>query len=452
VGTNLVLKLVNAYLGIKDLPEQAQNLVHKGVFLVSLLDFAWFLSTSFYVLFVIDMVGIEKLGVLLAVSFLLQAVLDYPSGALGDWIGQRWILFIGFSLEALAYGFLIFANSFVSFLVVYVIRAIAYSQQSGAILTWFENNYKVAANETDPQRTTFKFLFGRWNSIMFIMPGIAVATGGMLATIFSRKTVFLIQVIALAIMAVIFLILITDFQEIERPQRSIKRYFQLLGEGIRFSFLNKIMLLFLIGIVIMYAISTVFMEILLFPMLYGYTGTDIGAGSLRFIILIIGTFSTYYAANVAKNLDIKWATWALLLDIIVYYGVVSLLTAIYPIERNIFTPVAIAAIILTYILHWFLVGIFNILIRSIYLDLIPDKIRNSIYSLIPTLILIVSAPASIMGAWIIDNFSVSAAIFLMGLFSTISVIFIYLSLKKRPDKDPGVSAHIGSSVIDEKSK
>ncbi|MHA2202839.1 MAG: MFS transporter [Candidatus Hodarchaeales archaeon] len=436
----MVLNLFITYLGVDDLPEQAQRLVLKLVFIFALLTLAWFLSSSFYVLFVIDTVGIGQLGVLLAVSFLLQAVLDYPSGVLGDWVGQRWILFIGLFLEAVAYGFLIFADSFPSLLVVFIIRAIAYSQQSGAIFTWFENNYKIAANESDPQRSIFKFFLGRLNTIIFIAPGIAVVVGGMLATVYSRKTVFFFQVISLTLMAFILLIVITDFSEIERPKRSVRNYFKLLGEGLRFGLFNRVMFLLLVGMTIVNAASTLFMEILLFPMLYGYTGSDAGAGVLRFVLLIIGTIATFYAGKVGQKIDSIRIPWFLLFDIVVYFGTTVLLTMLFPIERNIFTPIAVVALIIMYIFHWFLVGVFNILLQSIFLDLIPDRNRNSIYSLIPTLILIVCAPGSILGAWLFENVGVPATLALLGLFELLSVLFFHLSIKLGRKKDLKVSA------------
>ncbi len=62
-------KLLSSFLGIHDLPIQAQKLIHKFVILSVFLDFAFFLSTTFFVLYVIDSVGIVQLGMLLAVRY-----------------------------------------------------------------------------------------------------------------------------------------------------------------------------------------------------------------------------------------------------------------------------------------------------------------------------------------------------------------------------------------------
>lgn len=70
-----------------------------------------------------------------------------------------------------------------------------------------------------------------------------------------------------------------------------------------------------------------------------------------------------------------------------------------------------------------------ILRQRFFLDLIPDKNRNSIYSLIPTLLLIVSAPVAVIGAWLIENLGVSLTAFILGSIGASSVFFYYFSLK-----------------------
>ncbi|MHA2273870.1 MAG: MFS transporter [Candidatus Hodarchaeales archaeon] len=126
----MIIKPLMTILGVQQLPDRAQGLVQKFVVVLIFADFLFYLSSTFYVLFVIDSVGYAQLGLLLAVRFLLQAVLDYPSGVLGDWIGQKWVLFIAYLAYALAYALLIWADSFSALLVVYLLYGFAASQQS----------------------------------------------------------------------------------------------------------------------------------------------------------------------------------------------------------------------------------------------------------------------------------------------------------------------------------
>ncbi|MFX0150496.1 MAG: MFS transporter [Candidatus Hodarchaeota archaeon] len=427
-----MFEFLNTYLGIQELPDMAQKFVMKVFYSTTILGLFWTLSSAFFALFVIDIVGIELLGVLIAVSFILQAILDYPSGAFGDWIGQRWILFIGFSLEALAYITLFFANSFSTLLVAYILRAIAASQQSGAIGTWFDNNYKLIANESDPQRKVYKFLTGRWTAISNIIPGIATASGGILATIFYRQTVFLIQAVGLALLAIVFLIIVHDFPGIERPRRSIKNYFKLLGSGLRFAFFNKTMFFFLLGLCFSSTVVIIWVEMILFPVYLGYTGSDGGVGIMRLIVLLLGTVSIFFASKVATNMEITWIPSLTFIDTVIFYWGVAILTTWFPIDEKTFTPLAILSFILFYTPIYFFHGLKLILNSRFFLDSIPDHNRNSIYSLIPTLLLITSAPIAIIGGSLIKNLGISITALILGTIGLISVFFFSLSLKLKP--------------------
>ena len=72
-------------------------------------------------------------------------------------IGSR-VLPQSSSVSKATYALLFFAQTYNDFLLVYIVSAIAASQQSGAFGTWFENNYKVSVEDKDPERKTFKFL------------------------------------------------------------------------------------------------------------------------------------------------------------------------------------------------------------------------------------------------------------------------------------------------------
>ena len=425
-------RLFLSFLGINHLPKQAQNLILKVVLSVILLDSIWNLSTAFYVLFVIDLVGIEQLGILIAVGFLLQAALDYPSGVLGDWIGQRWILFFGFSFQALAFMALLFVDSLSGLLVVYVLEAIAISQQSGAIETWLENNYKVVAD--DPKRETYKLFRGRWRVFGFIAPGVSIAFGGVLATLYERKFVFFIQVIGLAALAILFLFIVKDFPSIERPKRSLRNYFRLLGEGIHFVLYDRMMFFFVVGLCISETVSLVWIQMMLYPVYFGYTGSDSGVGFLRFFVLMLGTVLALIAAEMASQMNVKWIPWLNLANTALFFWGMALLTAYFPIDTNSFTPIAIVFLLTVYASSLLFHNIRIILRQRLFLDYIPDRNRNSIYSLIPTLLLITGAPMMVIGGVLIQNIGISTTAFILGTVGVFSFIFYYLSLRIIPTK------------------
>jgi hypothetical protein len=288
------------------------------------------------------------------------------------------------------------------------------------------------ADESDPQRDTYKFFMGRWRVFMFIIPGISIAFGGVLATVYQRKFVFAIQVIGLALLAFLFLLIVKDFPTIERPKRSIRNYFKLLGEGIHFVLFDRTMFLFIVGLCISETMGIVWVEMMLFPVYFGYTGSDSGVGFLRFIILMIGTVMTFYAAKIAIKLNIKWIPWLVLSNTTLFFWGIAILTAFFPIGKNTLTPVAIIFLILVYTSVLLFHNISMILRQRLFLDLIPDRNRNSIYSLIPTLLLITSAPVVIIGGSLIKNFGVSSTAFFLGAVGALSVVFYYFSLRTIP--------------------
>ncbi|MFW9991728.1 MAG: hypothetical protein ACFFD4_06685 [Candidatus Odinarchaeota archaeon] len=63
----------------------------------TLISFTFMLSSTFQVLYTIDHLGFALASVTVAIMFLVQLVTDYPSGSLGDLIGQRWVMTISFT-------------------------------------------------------------------------------------------------------------------------------------------------------------------------------------------------------------------------------------------------------------------------------------------------------------------------------------------------------------------
>lgn len=434
----MVFKPLIRFSGTWELPGRAQNLVQRFLIIGIWINFLFLLSSTFYVVFIIDSVGYSQLGVLLAVSFLVQAALDYPSGVIGDWIGQKWTLFVAYSVYGAAYGLLVISNSFSMLFIVYILRAVASSQESGALLSWFDNNYKVAVEEVDSHRKTYKLLLGRRQMINDLTGGIIIVIGGVLATLYFREAVFVIQAIGMFILAIFFLFLISDFPEVEKPEKSVQNYFKLMAEGLRIVFLNKVILLFIIGICITAAWMSIYGEMILFPLYFCYTGSDAGASILRSTIWIVGMPITGLATSFGTRLDIKWYPRLNFAHVISLIGSFILLTILFPINirsqplKGNFEPIAIIITFVIVSLTWIFSFTASLLYRRMFLDLIPDQNRNSVYSLIPTLALIISAPAVVIGGQLLDSFGLTATLSFLGLLGIIASISFYISIQLLP--------------------
>ena len=424
----MVYYLLMHFLGTKELPKRSQSLVQKFVILIFLIDIAFSISSTFYVLFVIDAMGYEKLGILIGVGFFVQALLDYPSGTLGDWIGQKWILFFADLGFGLSYALLFFAQTYNDFLLVYIVSAIAASQQSGAFGTWFENNYKVSVEDKDPERETFKFFTGRQTSLGNLTVGFSFVIGGLIATLYFREVVFAIQAIFLTILAFILLFSVKNFPEIPKPEISVRNYFYLFFEGIWVVLTNKVLLIFIIGFILTQTMWMIWASLILFPLYIGYTGSDIGASLFRAGIFSIGIIIPIIGANIAKKSSIKRLPFFRAIHSTIFFVGFMIITYFYPIDKNEFQiiPLFLSSIILT--IPWILLQVAVIIESRIFLDLIPDRNRNSVYSLIPTLVLLFNTPTVMIGGILLEDFGINATLFVLVVIGLISSLIFTLPI------------------------
>ncbi|MFX1508344.1 MAG: hypothetical protein ACFFDC_19860, partial [Promethearchaeota archaeon] len=156
----------------------------------------------------------------------------------------------------------------------------------------------------------------------------------------------------------------------------------------------------------------------------------------------LGTVAIFFASKTAVTLEISWIPILTFIDTVIFYFGVAILTMWFPLDGNTFTPIAILSFMLFYTPIYFFHGLKMILTSRFFLDSIPDQNRNSIYSLIPTLLLITSAPVAIIGGSLIKNFGISTTSFMLGVFGMISVFFFFLSLSFRPTERDGKNINL----------
>ncbi len=127
------------FLGIDKFPQQAQKIIQIYFALATITRATYLISSTFYILFVLDAVNFAKLGLLVSIGFVFQAVIDYPTGVISDWLGQKWILAAAYTSHAISFTLLAVvgrideSDVFRLLVIVYLLEAFALAQESGAM-------------------------------------------------------------------------------------------------------------------------------------------------------------------------------------------------------------------------------------------------------------------------------------------------------------------------------
>ncbi len=259
------------FLGTQDLPRMARNYFQRLALLNVVGAFLGNLSTTFFILYAVDIIGFEAAGIVISIRMLVQLVFDYPSGSLGDWLGQKWVLIISLFCSTVYFYLLAIADSFSVFVILAIVWGFANAQSSGTLESWFDNNYQAAIDNEDSERKIYGFGLNRINSLNRIVMALSFIIGGFIATNIARQSVFLLQ--AVICLAMIFLVfnLMNDIlsEKMEASKQSLHQYFSLFIGGIKFLVSSKRTFFFLIGTALITTSFIVWGELILFPIYFG---------------------------------------------------------------------------------------------------------------------------------------------------------------------------------------
>ncbi|NOR38110.1 MAG: hypothetical protein GQ580_00810, partial [Candidatus Thorarchaeota archaeon] len=209
------------------------------------------LSTTFYVIFIAEalgggdfMQGMGLVGVLVVIQLTVQTIFDYPTGGIGDWLGQRYIISSAFILYGVVFYMVSLVTSATPFLflvAIYALQGFALAQESGAFGAWFDNNYRVAMPE-DTDRKQYGVFQGRIGMVFGIVATLSLIPGSILAMLFQRAWVFQLQAVLCVVVAIAVFKFVVDFPEVQdaREKRpSTGEYLQILKSGGNFLFGDK---------------------------------------------------------------------------------------------------------------------------------------------------------------------------------------------------------------------
>lgn len=390
---------------------------------------AFQLSTTFWMISIATVLGggdyflgMAMVGILVIIRIVVQVLLDYPTGGIGDWIGQRWIIASALICYAIAFWLTAYAVSilvvpFFVFVIIYALMGLGASQESGAMAAWFDNNYRVAM-PNDKDRKQYGVFWSRAGMLFQLISTIVLIPGSILAFILGRSWVFQVQAVIFVLLAAMALILIRDLpgaRKTEGARTGFREYGRLLKDGIRFMGSSRFVTFTMVGEMMMWAIGIVWWEILLFPLYYGYLLSDVAVSAFRTSMFAPMVIGQERSGVVSQRYDpVKWIPRLRLIQfgsIAFFMGLVAI-TAIYPLPGPAaqfitlfipFTPVPFMTLpilsIIPVALIWvlfvgtdFLGRMTEVLSGRVMLDVFPNRIRNCMYSLRPTIAFLLSIP------------------------------------------------------------
>lgn len=379
------------------------------------------LTETFFVLHCLDILNdnFVQLGVILATQSIVQAITDYPTGAVGDWIGQRWVLITSALVFASGYVVLSQATGFTSLLVAFVLIALARGQESGALTSWFDNNYKLYAPE-DSELKTYTELRGKLSMFGQLVLAITFICGGFLMATEGRPRVFLIQGVAVAAYSLVFFLFVTDHPSLQRKSPKLREYFGILKSGVNTAINDKVLRIWIIGSMVTFGQIVIWAQLLLFPWYESYAKTDDLIGIMRSVIFISAAFLVGIISHFVKKIKAyeRVLAWMLVLDSLAFLLVVIFLHWQFP-AGDEFDMTKYIVVIVAFSLFGIPRAFLIVLTPRFMLEAVPDETRNSIYSLTPTLILLSSTVAAVIGGYLIDNLDFFSVLWILCAWGTI---------------------------------
>ena len=399
------------------------------------------ISTTFWMIFIAESLGngdyfagLTLVGILVVIQMAVQTALDYPTGVLGDWIGQRYVLVSALLCYAAAF---LFSAQIVKdtpapfhiYVIIYFLFGLGSSQESGAFNAWFDNNYRVAMPQ-DKDRKMYGVFWGRMGMVWQVSSTLVLLPGSWLAWFYGEQWVFNLQAVFAVLLAIVVFRLIRDLPGVRKEQEarpSIGEYGSLLKDGFKFLGSNRFVTYLILGGVVLWSTGPVWWNLILFPLYFSYLVTMVAVSAFRTLVFLPQAIANERSGVIAKRFEPKkWIPRFRFLQFtgVIFYLLLAIIVYLFPradsdttefvsifipfttlplIEIPTQTLIPVALIFLLFVALNTFGAIADILTQRVMLDVIPNRIRNSMYSLQPTLVMIISMPLIAFFGWLLPQ-------------------------------------------------
>lgn len=430
------------FFDISTLSKPAKNFITRSFAIIIVFTFTIMLTNTFLILYALETLTIRQMGIVLAIKFGVQAITDYPTGALGDWVGQKWVLFVTSISYGLGIILLSFSINFDQIIIAFGIIGFAQGQESGSFHSWFDNNYILYVNE-DHDRRIYGQLLGKFTMINELFTATAFILGGFIIYFSSREQLFYFQGIFLLLFSFIFLFSIKDHPSLPKRELQLKNYFKFLNQGISTVFRDRNLTILIVGLIITGAGMMTWAGLMMLPLYQDYAKTDSATASLRSTIWIFGAIGTGIAGVISKKIiNLKKSLSISFLSVdLVFFGIMVLMVSFFSPTPE-FNPFLVILLIFAFTIGYTGRYFKDILLPRYFLDRIPNANRNAVYSLIPTLIMIISIPYLLMGGILLQQYGIQKVLMILAINGFIgSILCAYGVILPQKEKNDVLSIH-----------
>ncbi|MFW9977369.1 MAG: MFS transporter [Candidatus Thorarchaeota archaeon] len=455
------MEVSKRFFGLEDANPNVIKLARIMSILMPLFSLTVMISTTFFMIFIAEAVGhgdyiqgLGLVGTLVVVQMAVQTLLDYPTGAIGDWLGQRFIIASAFLTYAVSYFLVSTVTSttpLVFLVLIYALQGFANSQQSGALGAWFDNNYRVAV-PGDFERKQYGVFQARLGMIFQIVATLSLIPGGILAGIFGRAWVFQLQGVLAIVIAIVAFNVVRDLPEVQEEKRkqarpTMSEYTSLLRGGVSYLFNEPWVKYVIIGSMLAGSTVMVWGNLILFPMYFSYLFTDVAVASYRTLLFAPGVVSGERSGVWSRRFEPKkWIprfrllqaggfSFFIIFAAIMFFfpppaGLTPAIDLLLPFTSIVFMSIPIDSIgpviliALTFSFTMFASACADILTQREMLDVIPNNIRNSMYSLQPTVMMLFAIPQIGIFGWLIPIIGFPLTLVIVGLVNLLGVAII----------------------------
>ena len=421
-------QFIKRFLEISILPNDTQNIIIKFFPLYSSYLFVLYLGNSFIILACIDLFGFASAGLLMAELFTAQFLTDYPTGSLSDYIGQRYVLLLSLIFLSIGYFIISSFQTIELYIIAVLFIGIGFGQFSGSFESYLDTNYKITVGELDQDRKVYGFMYQRIQTIGSLCISLSFIVGGYISTNYSRNSIFALESAFLILLIPFIIFLLQDIKPkiVTRKNSIIGEYLNHFCGGIKFLFSSKKTVFLFLGLAFENAASGIWISLLLIPLYFGYTGSDEGVGTLRALIFAIGSFIAIATSKMNRWISNKNLGFlSLVYNVLFYFLVLSMLTII-PLTNH-FNPIGCIVVFLVMIMTVNVLGrLYDTLTQRVLSVIVPSEKRNSIYSLLPSIALILQIPLLSVIGFEVQKFSIINGVIILLIISLIGSVCLLI--------------------------